>query len=263
MDLQNIQTLGDAETIGWLDFAVRLGFAIVLGALIGAERQWRQRMAGLRTNCLVATGAAQFVLISAMVQDEISPTRIAAQVVSGIGFLGAGVILRDGLNIRGLNTAATLWCSAAVGSLAGSGLLLGAVLGTAGVVGANLALRPLGRLIDRQPTEDVEIEHTYRFQVTSTAEQEAHVRALMLQAISNGQFRLQALQSRDLEGGNRVEVSADFTADERDDALLEQTASRLSLEPYVSAVSWEMVDETSPLASRIGTARSGEGVRQP
>ncbi|PLK80960.1 magnesium transport protein MgtC, partial [Klebsiella pneumoniae] len=85
--------------------------AMLLGALIGAERQWRQRMAGLRTNALVATGAAVFIL-SAMSASPDSPGRIAAQIVSGIGFLGAGVIMRDGMNVRGLNTAATLWCSA-------------------------------------------------------------------------------------------------------------------------------------------------------
>ncbi|HBX2732297.1 TPA: magnesium transport protein MgtC, partial [Klebsiella pneumoniae] len=84
--------------------------AMLLGALIGAERQWRQRMAGLRTNALVATGAAVFIL-SAMSASPDSPGRIAAQIVSGIGFLGAGVIMRDGMNVRGLNTAATLWCS--------------------------------------------------------------------------------------------------------------------------------------------------------
>ncbi|MCX3880469.1 MgtC family protein, partial [Stenotrophomonas maltophilia] len=94
--------------------------AMLLGALIGAERQWRQRMAGLRTNALVATGAAVFIL-SAMSASPDSPGRIAAQIVSGIGFLGAGVIMRDGMNVRGLNTAATLWCSAGIGVLCGLG----------------------------------------------------------------------------------------------------------------------------------------------
>ncbi len=97
--------------------------AMLLGALIGAERQWRQRMAGLRTNALVATGAAVFIL-SAMSASPDSPGRIAAQIVSGIGFLGAGVIMRDGMNVRGLNTAATLWCSAGIGVLCGLGTVL-------------------------------------------------------------------------------------------------------------------------------------------
>ena len=105
-----------------IELGTRIATALVLGVIIGFERQWHRRPAGLRTNALVAVGSAGFVLISALMNGENSPTRIAAQVASGIGFLGAGVILREGLSVRGLNTAATLWCSAAVGSLAGLGL---------------------------------------------------------------------------------------------------------------------------------------------
>ena len=101
--------------------ALNLATAVGLGAVIGFERQWRNRLAGLRTNTLVALGAASFVVFAALVPGDASPTRVAAQVVSGIGFLGAGIIFREGFNVRGLNTAATLWCSAAVGLLAGIG----------------------------------------------------------------------------------------------------------------------------------------------
>ncbi|MBE7163086.1 MAG: MgtC/SapB family protein, partial [Williamsia herbipolensis] len=103
-----------------LDTVLRLLCGLGLGTLIGFERQYRARMAGLRTNALVATGATLFVVLSAhgFSGGTADPTRVAAQIVSGIGFLGAGVILRDGLGVRGLNTAATLWCSAAVGALA-------------------------------------------------------------------------------------------------------------------------------------------------
>src|ERR1700735_2408363 len=105
------------------DTAIRLGAALLIGAVIGFERQWRQRMAGLRTNALVAIGAAGFVVFAASVPGDNNPTRMAAEIVSGIGLLGAGVILREGINIRGLNTAATLWCSAMVGIFAGAGNL--------------------------------------------------------------------------------------------------------------------------------------------
>ena len=100
----------------------RLATALLAGAAIGAERQWHQKMAGLRTNALVALGAGGFVAFSGVV-GEGDPTRMAAQVVSGIGFLGAGIILREGVNVRGLNTAATLWCSAMAGTFAGGGYL--------------------------------------------------------------------------------------------------------------------------------------------
>jgi putative Mg2+ transporter-C (MgtC) family protein len=103
-------------------FALQLTLALLFGAAIGAERQWRQRMAGLRTNALVSSGAAMFVLAARLVgAPNDSVLRVAAQVVSGIGFLGGGLIFREGLSVRGLKTPATLWCSAAVGTLCGVG----------------------------------------------------------------------------------------------------------------------------------------------
>ncbi|MEV6423925.1 MgtC/SapB family protein [Streptomyces sp. NPDC051662] len=105
-----------------IEFLIRLATGVGCGALIGVERQWRARMAGLRTNTLVATGATLFVLYGVAVDNTGSSTRVASYVVSGIGFLGGGVILRHGARVRGLNTAATLWCSAAVGVMAACGL---------------------------------------------------------------------------------------------------------------------------------------------
>ena len=124
-----------------VEMLLRLSAGIGLGTVIGLERQYRARMAGLRTNALVAVGATLFVLLSAygFRGATADPTRVAAQIVSGIGFLGAGVILRDGLNVRGLNTAATLWCSAAVGALAGAGMFTAASAGTVLVVVVNVA----------------------------------------------------------------------------------------------------------------------------
>nr|WP_227517571.1 MgtC/SapB family protein [Thermostichus lividus] len=108
----------------------RLIAAAFFGAVLGFERQWRHRMAGLVTNTLVSMGAAIFVMFSLMIPGETSPTRVAAQVVSGIGFLGGGVILQQGLTIRGLNTAATLWCAAALGILAGGGYVIHGLVAT-------------------------------------------------------------------------------------------------------------------------------------
>ena len=118
--------------------------AALLGALVGLERQVHQGLAGLRTNALVAASAAAFVhLPQAAHAGDVHPASLAAAVISGIGFLGAGVILREGMNVRGLNTAATLWGSAAIGAYAGTGLLVDAA-GVAGVILAiNLLLRPL------------------------------------------------------------------------------------------------------------------------
>ncbi|MBB0243684.1 MgtC/SapB family protein [Streptomyces alkaliphilus] len=231
--------------IDTLEFTLRLAAAFGLGALVGVERQWRARMAGLRTNALVATGSALFVLLAVNTPGEVSPTRIAAQVVSGIGFLGAGVIMRDGINIRGINTAATIWCAAAIGVLAGSGLYLGALLGALAVVAANLLLRPIARRIESAPVGNgSETLIPYRLRITCREDQEAHVRALLLQSLSGGGFALRSLESQDVDHTGRVHVLAEMTTRGRSDDQLEQAVNRLSLEPGVTAVRWEALDES-------------------
>lgn len=106
-----------------IDIAIRIITGVGFGTLIGFERQWRARTAGVRTNALVSLGSTLYVIMGAYSFDGpgADPTRVAAQIVSGIGFLGAGVIMKQGASISGLNTAATLWASAAVGALAGEG----------------------------------------------------------------------------------------------------------------------------------------------
>nr|WP_184351305.1 MgtC/SapB family protein [Streptomyces olivoverticillatus] len=244
-----------------------LGF----GAIIGLERQWRARMAGLRTNALVAAGSALFVLLSqygfaaATSTTGYDGSRVAAQIVSGIGFLGAGVIMRDGLNVRGLNTAATLWCSAAVGALAGTGLYVVAMLGTAGVVGANTLLRPLARGLDRGGHGGAEVATGYLFEVVCTEPEEAHVRTLVVQAVARPDFLLRSVHSRDADTPGKVIVSAGITTEKRDDSLLEEAVSRLSLEPAVSAVSWTVLhgpdDESGDTDEDYGPRWRGRRVR--
>jgi putative Mg2+ transporter-C (MgtC) family protein len=229
----------DAATTNYL---LRLALALALGATIGAERQWRQRMAGLRTNALVALGACCFTVFGLVTPGDASPTRVAAQVVTGIGFLGAGVIMREGLNVRGLNTAATLWCAAAVGVFCGAGAFVLALGATGLIVGANLGLRPLVRLINRQPEAGAEVEYLYHVSVTCKASKEEHIRALLMQAIAGGDVRLRRLESEDLpapEGvSDRVAVSAELISGGRSEALLEGIVGRLSLEPSVSRAGW-------------------------
>jgi len=133
------------------EFEHRLLLAFVLGTLIGLERQWRHKIAGVKTNALVAGGAALFILVSEKITgDTSSASRIAANIVTGIGFLGAGIMMRNGTNITGINTAATIWCSAAIGTLAGLGYWYESLVGTAFVVLGNIILRPLGEKIDHR-----------------------------------------------------------------------------------------------------------------
>ena len=224
--------------IGFDTAAFNLGVALICGILVGMERQWRQRLAGLRTNTLVALGSASFVVFSAIFPDEISPTRVAAQIVSGIGFLGAGIIFREGFNVRGLNTAATLWCSASVGMLAGAGAWDFALLMTGLVIFVNLALRPLARLLNRQPMETTEIAQEYAVEIVCRGTQEAQVRALMLKGFAEAGLHLTGLDSEDIEGSDRVEVTAEVSADGTSDAAMESIVGRLSLEQAVTGARW-------------------------
>lgn len=226
------------------DPALRLAVALLLGCLIGFERQWNQKMAGLRTNALVALGAAGFVVFSGLV-GEGDPTRIAGQVVSGIGFLGAGVILREGINVHGLNTAATLWCSAMVGSLAGAGLLGPSMLAGAFVVGTNLFLRPLVRRVNSHFMAKTDGEAHYTVEIACRGAEEAHMRSLLLQALSHAGLGLRRIESEDIPDTTRVTVTAQAVAPRRNDAALEQIVGRLSLEASVSAATWQ-IDRSLP-----------------
>ena len=152
-------------TLNWDESLLRLALAAVLGGLIGAERELRERQAGLRTHLLVAVGSALFTIVGAYGFHDFlasgesvvraDPTRIAAQIVTGIGFLGAGVIIRQGFSVRGLTTAATLWVVAAVGLAAGAGYYSAAVITTALVLIALYPLRIIAfRMLRRFRAED-------------------------------------------------------------------------------------------------------------
>jgi putative Mg2+ transporter-C (MgtC) family protein len=242
-----------AVSVGY--FAARAALALVLGAAVGLERQWRQRTAGLRTNALVALGAALFELFAVLLSGArgVDPTRIAAYVVSGIGFLGAGVILRDGIHVRGINTAATIWCSAAVGVLAGAGYIPAAAIAAALVLTAHLGLRPIAQRIGRLPAApDSEVETAYQFRAVTRAAEEAHIRTLVVRELTRDDFVLHSVQSHDLDGGTGlVEVTAELLRHGRDDLALEAAVSRLSLEPSVSSVTWTT---TEPEAALLAAA---------
>jgi putative Mg2+ transporter-C (MgtC) family protein len=145
-------------TITWTTFAIRLLIGFLLAVGIGIERQWLKTREVFKINVLVTLGSAMFVMLSIMTPGDASPTRISAQIVSGVGFLGGGVILREGTSVRGINTAATLWCAAAIGTLVGSGFLVQGYIATLAVVGSNLLLRPLVETFKYQRHENRELE---------------------------------------------------------------------------------------------------------
>lgn len=225
-----------------LDLTFRILLGLSLGAAIGFERQWRARTAGLRTNALVSLGATLFVVLGAHGFAGGDPTRVAAQVVSGIGFLGAGVIMKRGPSISGLNTAATLWASAAVGCLAGAGSPLIAAVGAASIILANTFFRPMGRLLDRGSSNvGREIPPVcYEFTVRCPEDAEATVRALVFDAVHRDEFTVQSVTSTDTDSG--VVIVARLTSASRDDRALERAIARVVHEPAVTAVQWYATD---------------------
>lgn len=234
------------QNLSIAEFTVRLAVGVGCGALIGLERQWRARMAGLRTNALVATGATLFVLYAAATEDS-SPTRVASYVVSGIGFLGGGVILREGFNVRGLNTAATLWCSAAVGVLAASGHLVFALIATATVVTIHLFGRPLGRLIDHDNTvEEDEGLRPYQLQVLCRPKSAKYVRAQIVQHTARNDITLRGIHTGTATDDN-IALTAHLLMDGHTPAKLERLVAELSLQPGIFAVHWYAGEQTNPM----------------
>lgn len=187
-----------------IEVFARLGIAFVLGAIIGAERQWEHRTAGLATNTLVTVGAAAFTLMAADAGTADAPGRVIGQIISGIGFLGGGVIMRDGPTVHGLSTAATIWCSAGVGAFAALGRWAEAVMATCIMLVTNLALGPLGKKIAARTVKDPPIERDQRIVVRVSSGQEPTLRRLVSEAVVNLDLELSSFTSH-LRSG-QVEV---------------------------------------------------------
>lgn len=211
--------------------------SFILGTLIGLERQWRQRSAGLRTNVLVAVAAAAFADLGYRMLGADGGTRIVSYVVSGIGFLGAGVILKDGAQIRGLNTAATLWSSAAVGALSGSGLFAEAATLAAFVLAGNTLLRPLVDWVNRRPITPGETEAKYSVFVNGALKDVSALRDLIDEA-----FERTGLPIRSIEilanSPDQIELEAVLVPTSIEDSELDTTVASLEASPLVTSATW-------------------------
>lgn len=231
-----------------LAFAIRLFAALLFGVAIGIERQWRQKSAGLRTNTLVSLGAAAFVLLSVDIGGD-ATGRIASYIVSGIGFLGAGVIMKDGLSIQGLNTAATIWCSAAVGSLCGLGFFAQAGLVTVSIMLTHVILRPVGQKLSSLTFIKAATTQTdYLFAIKCKTEVENRIRVRLMQMLGNDEkLLLKSLTSDETDDVTNVTITAVIQSVTPQDSLIERVASRLTIEDKVIKVSWEIIGTQSEL----------------
>ncbi|GGA39687.1 MgtC/SapB family protein [Sphingomonas psychrolutea] len=222
----------------FLDTVVSYVAAFVLGTMIGAERQYRQRTAGLRTNALVALGSAAFVDLGQRLGGDVESIRVIAYVVSGIGFLGAGVIMKEGMNVRGLNTAATLWCSAAVGAIAGSDMLAEAVLLTGFVLLVNTVLRPLVDAINRIPLDARSIEATYSVSITTEAHQAGPMGDLLTDHLETAQLPVAELDVVQ-RGEDRVEIVATLVSTNVAAGVLDSLTDHLATVHGIAHATWQ------------------------
>ncbi len=230
-NFENIQYLTLANTL------ISLLTAFVLGAIVGFERQFRQRTAGLRTNVLVAVGAAIFVDMAFRVGGSDGGARVISYVVSGVGFLGAGAIMREGGSIRGLNTAATLWGSAAIGACAGASLMLEAVAATAFVLAANTLLRPVVSYVNRQPVDAQTTEVTTVIHLIANVEQRQAAMTVLEDVLEAEQLPLSELKI-DQFGENEVEIEAALSEASVDELDLDRVVASIAASPAVRTAFW-------------------------
>ncbi len=217
------------------EYLTRIGCAFVMGIFIGVERQIRQRNAGLRTNILVSIGAAAFTILSySMTTGNGDPSRVAAQIVSGIGFLGGGLILKDGLTVRGLNTAATIWCSAACGTLSGVGLYKEAAILVICVLLTHCLFRPLCALLEKRTAK------VYHYSIRAECQRNASnsIQKLIMDTLAFDQDV--QLNSLFYKGDDeRVTVCCDMATLGEHKVLLDLVVSRLRSRSEVYSVGWE------------------------
>lgn len=221
------------------EFLIRIIMSFFLSFCIGLERQWRGRAIGLRTNVLVSVGAFLFVSFS-IETNATDISRIAAQVVSGIGFLGAGVILKDKASIKGLNTAATLWCNAAIGTLCAAGLIMEASIGAFFILFANIILRSITHKLNRNQNK---INYdSYRLKIICEDDKEVVIRTIISQNVNNNYMMLTNMENSDLDD-NKVRINATFKIESGKNDLMEDLINRIVIEPGVTSSGWKKVNE--------------------
>jgi putative Mg2+ transporter-C (MgtC) family protein len=211
--------------------------AFILGAAIGFERQVRQRTAGLRTNTLVAVGAAIFVDMASRLNGNVGAVQVVAYVVSGVGFLGAGVIMREEGNVRGINTAATLWGSAAVGACAGAHLFVEAVLGAFFVLAANTLLRPVVNALNRRPIDEKSAEVTNSVFVIAPRDKQKPAREFLEAVLEEARYPIRELDLH-LFGPTDIQIEAKLLSTSVDSDELDGLVAKLAQESFITQAFW-------------------------
>ncbi len=242
----NIELPGIETIVG---FSLRLILAIVLGLIIGLERQWNKHNAGILTNVIVCVGSFAFTAFSYLAfTDGVDLTRVASGIVSGIGFLGAGVILREQGNIRGLATAATIWATAAVGILCSLPNIFYSIIVAIAIVILHLVLHPVAMYINNisqyNNKERVKnVECLYKLSIVCTEDSEVDIRAHLVKTIkAKDGVLLHNLESNSTDDGNR-KIRAYVTTMQKNDEIIENLLIHIGKDPGIINAGWTLTND--------------------
>ena len=225
--------------MNWMLFLTRILLALVLGFLIGLERQITGHPAGIRINVLICMGTCFFTLFP-LIYGSDQVFRVGSSIISGVGFLCSGVIFKENGAVKGMNTAATLWCTAAIGILASTGAWQLSVTATLVLILSNLLLKPIALKINPLRVND-ESEKTYRISVTCQEDAEPVIRQLLINSNSSSTLFLTNLESGDVVG-DKVEVIAEFcSVGKPKNPVLEEIVSKTLRLPTVVSAGWEVL----------------------
>lgn len=226
-------------------FLLRMVIAAALGALIGTERQLTRHLAGILTNVIVSLGSFAFCSFPYLLGAEADYTRVAAQVVSGIGFLGAGVIISDGRKVKGINTAATVWASAAVGILCTLDKIRYAVAIAIMILLSHLLLHPISEFINKQLDYDKSTnykESFYSISVVCSEDDADEVKEKLIQRIKSlDGILLRKLETADLDDSN-VKVRAEVSTKNKNNELIEGIVAHIAKSKNIISTGWKRVE---------------------
>ncbi len=221
------------------EIAIRIMISVLLGFLIGLERQLTGHTAGIRINVLICMGTNFFMLLP-MLYGSKEVFRVASAIVSGVGFLCSGVIFKNENNVRGINTAATLWCTAAIGVLTSTGQHIVAIFATLTLILSNLLFRFVSPKIN-PAIQNEESEKQYRISVTCMEESELEIRSMLIHINPSKTLYLVNLESSDVVG-QKVEICAEYiSSGHTKNNILEQMVSEILSIPSVLSAGWEVM----------------------
>lgn len=230
--------------INELDVLIRISLAIGCGLLIGLERQITGHLGGIKTNILISLGSCIFVLFSFLVGENVDKTRIAAQVVTGVGFLCSSVIMKNGVSVNGINTSATIWCTSAVGILCSLGMWRISILVTCLLILANLIFYPIAEKIPTLRKFNDEEENNFLLSVRCDDSDIFNLRKYIVDILDETAFVLTGIEINQNEKNYNHQTNIELTlhySGKQDNSLMENIVTSLCKNEQIFGVNWKML----------------------